>query len=208
MNKSESKYFNTALLMDQALVELLKEKDFAYITVKEICAKAGVTRSTFYLHYETIADLVNETMEQSMQEFVSSFPVKPEEFVPGISKAPLQDLMLITTKYLRPYLTYIKEHQALYKAAFANPSALQTNTHLERVYQFVLLPILERFDVPKDEREYRMDFYIYGCMAIIRKWVEDQCRMPVEQIEKIIIRCVRPESGKSADKAKVAEHDE
>ena len=55
MNKSESKYFNTALCMDEALISLLKVKDLEYITVKEICEKAGVNRSTFYLHYETIA---------------------------------------------------------------------------------------------------------------------------------------------------------
>lgn len=42
MNKSESKYFNTALLMDEALIRLLEVKDYEYITVKEICEKAGV----------------------------------------------------------------------------------------------------------------------------------------------------------------------
>ena len=47
MNKSESKYFNTALLMDEALIQLLEVKDYEYITVKEICEKAGVNRSTF-----------------------------------------------------------------------------------------------------------------------------------------------------------------
>ena len=61
MNKSESKYFNTALRMDEALLALLEEKDLEYITVKELCHRAGVNRSTFYLHYETIDDLVNET---------------------------------------------------------------------------------------------------------------------------------------------------
>lgn len=55
MNKSESKYFNTALLMDAALLTLLEGKDLEYITVKEICEKAGVNRSTFYLHYETLS---------------------------------------------------------------------------------------------------------------------------------------------------------
>ena len=64
MNKSESKYFNTALRMDEALIALLEKKDLEYITVKEICEKAGVNRSTFYLHYESIADLVNEAMER------------------------------------------------------------------------------------------------------------------------------------------------
>ena len=33
MNKNESKYFNTAIKMDQAFLELLEKKDFAYITV-------------------------------------------------------------------------------------------------------------------------------------------------------------------------------
>ena len=56
MNKSESKYFNTATKMDLALISLLKKKPFEYITVSEICETAGVNRSTFYLHYENIVD--------------------------------------------------------------------------------------------------------------------------------------------------------
>ena len=52
MNKNESKYFNTAILFDEALIYLLENKDIEYITIKEICNKAGVNRSTFYLHYE------------------------------------------------------------------------------------------------------------------------------------------------------------
>ena len=63
MNKSESKYFNTASKMDEAFLDLLSKKDFAYITVKEICDKAGVNRSTFYLHYETVSDLLSESIE-------------------------------------------------------------------------------------------------------------------------------------------------
>ena len=61
MNKSESKYFNTATKMDLALISLLKKKSFDYITVSEICETAGVNRSTFYLHYETVGDLLDET---------------------------------------------------------------------------------------------------------------------------------------------------
>ena len=76
MNKSESKYFNTALRMDEALIALLEKKDLEYITVKEICEKAGVNRSTFYLHYESIADLVNEAMESVNERFLSYFTKK------------------------------------------------------------------------------------------------------------------------------------
>lgn len=62
MTRSESKYFATAARMDEALLELLGEKDLAFITVKAICTRAGVSRSTFYLHYETIGDLLDESL--------------------------------------------------------------------------------------------------------------------------------------------------
>lgn len=70
MNKSESKYFNTAKRMDEAFLELLAVKDFEYITVKEICGTAVVNRSTFYLHYETIADLLSECVEYINGQFL------------------------------------------------------------------------------------------------------------------------------------------
>lgn len=38
--------------MDEALLALLEKKEFAYITIRELCAAAGVNRSTFYLHYQ------------------------------------------------------------------------------------------------------------------------------------------------------------
>ena len=36
MNKNESKYFNTAIKMDEALITLLEKKDFDYITINDI----------------------------------------------------------------------------------------------------------------------------------------------------------------------------
>ena len=38
-------------------------KDIEFITVTEITKKAGVNRSTFYLHYENIYELLEETIK-------------------------------------------------------------------------------------------------------------------------------------------------
>lgn len=43
MNKSESKYFHTALRMNEALISLLEKKDLEFITVKEIAKRPGST---------------------------------------------------------------------------------------------------------------------------------------------------------------------
>ena len=73
MNKAESKYYNTALLMNQALIELLNKKEYEFITIKEICVKAGVNRSTFYLHYETKEDLLEECLKNTINHFLTYF---------------------------------------------------------------------------------------------------------------------------------------
>ena len=74
MNKSESKYFNTAIRFDKALLSLLEKKSFEYITISEICDRAGVNRSTFYLHYENVNDLLKESIQYVVDDFCSSFP--------------------------------------------------------------------------------------------------------------------------------------
>lgn len=75
MNKSESKYFATAARMDEAFLELIEKKDFAYITVKEICEKAGVNRSTFYLHYERWTICWKNAPDTSSTDLWSSCPM-------------------------------------------------------------------------------------------------------------------------------------
>ena len=57
MDKNESKYYNSSIKMNNALINLLDKKDFEDITVKEICQTASVNRSTFYLHYDNTYDL-------------------------------------------------------------------------------------------------------------------------------------------------------
>ena len=75
MNKNESKYFHTAIKMDEALITLLEKKDFEYITVKEICATAGVNRSTFYLHYENTSDLLEETTRYIIDKHLAYYEI-------------------------------------------------------------------------------------------------------------------------------------
>ena len=70
MNRSESRYFATAARMDEAFLTLLAKKDFEYITIKEICEVAGVNRSTFYLHYETMSDLLSESVGRMNEQFL------------------------------------------------------------------------------------------------------------------------------------------
>ena len=194
MNKSESKYFNTALCMDEALISLLKVKDLEYITVKEICEKAGVNRSTFYLHYETIDDLVNEAIETMNQRFMSYF-ADTKGIAEELNHTDLSNLVLITRDYLEPYLQFVSENKDLYRVAFRNPREMQANVKYGYIKKYIVEPILKRFGVPEVYWRYYIAYYIDGTMAIIKEWLETDCQDSIEMIAAVIEECVRPVDG-------------
>ena len=192
MNRSESKYFTTAARMDEAFLTLLEKKDFAYITVKEICETAGVNRSTFYLHYETMADLLSESVSHMNEQFLTYMKQDSEVFVTKLKDCPLDELYLITPEYLAPYLNYIKEHRRLFRTATENAAVLGLGKSYDRMFRHVFMPILERFGVPEKDRAYLMTFYVRGLMAIITEWLQGDCEDDTAHVIAVIQRCVIP----------------
>lgn len=190
MNKSESKYFNTAVRFDNALLYLLEKKPFEYITIREICETAEVNRSTFYLHYENTSDLLNETIGYMIDQFTSYFTVDTESITAKFTDCELQDLKFIKDKYLFPYLSFIKENQRVFTAVLSRPADFDSNIIFQRLFDNIFVPILDRFNYPKDEQNYVMMFYLNGITAIITEWLKDDCKKSIEDISAIIHHCV------------------
>ena len=190
MNRSESKYFATAARMDEAFLELLEKKDFAYITVKEICEKAGVNRSTFYLHYETVNDLLTESARYIIDKLIANMPQDTADFFEKLQTRPLGELHLITPEYLRPYLNFIKEHRRIFRTAVAHSSVLGMEDAYLALNRHVFKPILDRFYIPPSKQQYIMLFYINGLMGIINEWLKEDCKDSVEHIISVMQICI------------------
>ncbi len=192
MNKAESKYYNTALLMNQSLIELLDKKDYEFITIKEICAKAGVNRSTFYLHYETKEDLLEECIKNTNKHFLTYFNEKTKTFVDKIISCPLEDLILITHEYLFPYLNYIRENKIIHKVAVKHKIVMNSVEKFNSLNKYIFKPIFRRFGVDEKSSKYIILYYLNGVNAIINEWILNGCKDDIDYIERIIIDCIRP----------------
>ncbi len=191
MNKSESKYFHTALRMDKAFLALLEEKDFAYISVKEICERAGVNRSTFYLHYETIGDLLEESLEYMHQQFTSYFSWEGTLDVGAIGTSELKSLYLISPEYLEPFLQFVRDHRRLYKAAIEKSDVMGSRKRFRKLFLEVFSPIMARYHIPEEKRSYMMQFYISGIIGVVKAWIEDDCRESMELVLEVIMECIQ-----------------
>ncbi len=190
MNKSESKYFNTAVKMDEAFLKILSKKEFDYITVKEICKEAGVNRTTFYLHYESIVDLLDETLDYIGEKFNAYF-ARTELDVNEIHSLPLEKLYLITPEYLAPWLEFIKENSRLFQTFLTRHDTLKISSSYESIFKMVISPILTRFKVKEQDQEYMFLFYVEGIVGIVKKWIREGCVRPINEITSIINQVVQ-----------------
>ncbi len=180
MNMQESRYNATASLMDEALLLLLEQKDFERITVRELCQKAGVHRTTFYLHYENMNDLLEETVDMINQRFKRSLS--------AIGQAEPCREILTSEKYLRPYLGFIRENMRAYRVIHQRDQLFNSQKTFESFYQTIFSPALTHFGVAEEEKKYVFSFYTQGTVAIIGKWLEDNCRDDIDMIIDLIAR--------------------
>lgn len=126
MNKFETKYFNTANIMDEALINLLENKEYEFISITEICKKAGVNRATFYLHYNNMDDLLEETITFVNKKFISSFS-KTTLANTSIKELSIEEKMFITPEYLIPLLLYVKKNSKILKLYKKIPNLFKTD---------------------------------------------------------------------------------
>ncbi len=180
MNRQENKYRNTASLMDEALLLLLEKKDYDRITVKEICEKAGVNRTTFYLHYDSINDLLQETISMINMRFTDSLS--------SVEQDSLSTEVLTTEKYLRPYLTLIRKHKRAYEVVRQKGNLFNTKEAFDGLYRTVFSPALSHFGVSEDEKKYVLAFYTQGTVAIIGEWIDGNCKDDIDMIIGLIMK--------------------
>lgn len=192
MNKNETKYYNTACLMNEALLKLLEKKNYEFITVKEICEKAGVNRSTFYLHYETMEDLLTESIAYVIENRNSRYIRQELLNQDKIKSNSLDDLVLITPTYIIPYLEFVKENKRIFIAALTQPKVFRVNNTFDSMFNDYLTHIMARFDIPERDRRYMLTYYLSGINAVIMAWVKNDCKEEIGYIAKLLIDCVRP----------------
>ena len=58
----------TRMVLKESLMALMEQKDITKITIKELCQRADVNRSTFYAHYRDQYDLLRQIEDDILEE--------------------------------------------------------------------------------------------------------------------------------------------
>lgn len=64
--KTDRRTIYTINVIKEAFLKLVKEEGYAKLTVAKLCREAEITRSTFYLHYTSLNDVLNEVLDDAL----------------------------------------------------------------------------------------------------------------------------------------------
>jgi AcrR family transcriptional regulator len=80
--QTDRRIIRTKRIIRDTLTELMEEKGFEGITVRELTAKANINRGTFYLHYQDKYDLLEQSEDEILNEIVKlTYHLNPKEAI-------------------------------------------------------------------------------------------------------------------------------
>ena len=176
--------FSTSLMVE-ALLLLLEKKEYDSITVKEICEKAGVNRSTFYMHYDTKDDLLVETMK-----YINTRLLSDSNYDAIIPRSNDEKNFYLDEIHLVPYLDTIKEFKKIYRVLPHKPHIFKKSNINKELYRNLCDKLLRKYNIKNDEKEFAFAYFNYGVLAIIDKWVESDCEEDVYKIADLIMKLI------------------
>lgn len=161
----------------RAFEELLCEKDYPQITVKELCERAQINKKTFYRYYPTLNDLLVELQDDIHGRYM--------ERTEGM-RIP-EDLERIT----REFCLFSAEQGEVYERITCAPSFREMSGSMqERVFEE--RPEADVIPNIKDDEEKRllMAFVTEATLGIYRQWAADGKKVSVERMTAMTIELV------------------
>lgn len=162
------------LLFKNALMDLLKEKgSISKVSVRELCDRAELNRSTFYAHYQEPKDLLYEIETELLDA--------TEEHLKKIG----QENDIGAHKYLLSFLQYIKENDKPFRTLLidaADPD-FRSRFMQQSIIQFV---DNLRIVLPKELEQYIYSYILNGNTGIIIQWVRSNYAIDENEIVNLL----------------------
>lgn len=160
---NNARTIQTKFMLKKALFELLGERNVNEINVKNLCSRAEINRSTFYLHYKDIEELLHVIKQEEVNKFY--------EFTSSISNDSSMKEATVS------YFTYIKNNDFIYRV-------LLNGQHPDFEKQF--LNALLTIDYQNSDI-YERIFSISGHLAITKYWIANDYMDSVEDMALKVI---------------------
>jgi AcrR family transcriptional regulator len=169
--------------LQDALLQLMKEKPFKEIQITEIADRAQVSRPTFYLHYQSKQELLLSHVDVVFDEFYSEL-----SNAITVSKADRKWGSILMFQYWERYADTLR-------------MVIEANIHnelRERLRKYVALVITQlpmehgKVRVDKQSLDFIIDFVAGGAYMLLTQWIIQNRPRSAEQMGQLYYDLTTP----------------
>ena len=174
--KEDRRVTMTKRMLKDALTDLLREMDIYHVSIRELCQRADINRTTFYKYYGSQFDLLAD-MENDLLVFLS-------DTIREYSDDP-ERIIEAACEYLENHL----EFGRLIVNNNVDPLFPQKLFSLEVLRETVM----KRYSDQQDPQlqEYLTDYLVYGAYRTICMWLNKEQRETPAQFALVLMRLIR-----------------
>ena len=176
--KGNQRYKATKLAIRQVAIDMLENRAPAELNVREICQRAGINRSTFYLHFQDVYDMLDKFEADMSSEMVAEFT---REGTRNLSEG------------FEHIFEFVRANASFYRAQLRNP----TRKH---IFPFVLpADYAERVAMMRAgigpifeiQWRYQERFLLGGMAEVTRLWLDGGCKETPHQLTQMLFAMFR-----------------
>ena len=166
LNSSSKKTRN---LIKKTFAELMKEKkELNKITVTELVKRAGITRSTFYTHYDDIYEVVNDYQLETIELLVSDDKIL----------SSIKDIY----NYFNEIFECLKKNEEIYKMLLVSNGSLIFLEELKKLAGEKIYYSMQNIIKNNRYLELDLNFYMDGVISELIKYFRNRSDYSLDEI--------------------------
>ena len=180
MANTDLRVQRTKKILKDTFNEMIVTTDFEKITIKDLCDKAMINRRTFYLHYSSIEDI--------LEDFISDYTHEYYDLIKDF------DTIEEVDELVKNYFTYSEEKGMMFERINTSPN-----------FEYIRLRMIQKVeDYANDDNNFHMlkkfdkvsqrlihSFINWACVGLYREWVKNGRNLPMDEAIKLSANLIK-----------------
>lgn len=177
MGAEDKRIQKTKAKLKSTLLALLKEKDIQSVSVTELCKMTNLNRNTFYAHYRS----PSEVLEEIEEEFL---------YILGETVSTSNFRTMSLYSMMSAILTLIYERKDICSVIF---SAHGNKNFIKNVTYLLKAGIISDWiskGMTELESNVMYSYCVSGAIGVLEDWVRDDFKTPIPELTQILCRLI------------------
>lgn len=170
-NVTDLRIVKTRTNIKNSLIDLLAEKNVSKITVTELAEKAMINRKTFYRHYNTVQDVVDDINYDIVNDVISH------------AKKSDRDGNNLVNQLNFIGISIVENKEQINKILKNSPEVFGSGRSVELLKRFIEVSIRPVLNFKNETKlKYLVEFVVSGFISVYVRWFNDCCAESSEKL--------------------------